>query len=108
MRQAVVESDAHILVARRTVHRLQNEMLELKRAERFWVEADLRKHKLEFEACTDDDVSAGFRAYAHPVDTARNGKRPVRFDRNLETARMQLLNERLVELKQWLTASADH
>src|SRR6185437_12074032 len=64
--------------------------------------------QLQFIAVALDDLGAGLRADANPVETADRRKRAVRFDSDAKPALMKPIDQRLVELEHGLTPSDHH
>jgi hypothetical protein len=105
---APIDSELRIDVARRTVHGLHEEILEVEFrviGERLIV---LRHDDLQLVALRHDQRRAGFRAHANPVDAVQHRQRTIRFDRHFEAGGMQGIDERRVDLQHGLTACADH
>src|SRR5207249_603250 len=69
--------------------------------------AELREHELEFVALPKDQVGAGLRTHANPVDTRRRDPGAVRLDRDLEALTVEGLNQLLIELEERLASGAD-
>lgn len=90
-----------------SVHRLEKEVLEIKLNQSIGVRPRLREHKLEFIPTTLHERGARFWAYADPIERRRTGLRPVRLYRDGKITRMKRVDQRLIQLKKWLSAGAD-
>src|SRR5438067_10850365 len=82
-------------------------MVELPPLELDWVDPILRPHQLQLVAALLDNLGTRLRADADPVDPRSRRKRSVCFDGNAETAAMQRIDKRAVELEHRL-APGDH
>src|SRR5579862_9827274 len=98
MIQTVRDRFASVLLDSRSVHGLKKEVCEVEPfiSERF--SSRLRKDELELVSTLDNELDAGFRAHANPVDPHGNGLRAIRLDGDFESARMQCVDERSVQL----------
>ena len=108
MLEAITDSAPSILVALRTIHGLQEEMLKVEILEALRLGARLRKDQLQFVAGAQDEIASSFRADAHPVDTTWRREGAVRFDRDIEFKLVEFSNYVLIELEQRLAAGANH
>ncbi len=70
--------------------------------------ARLRINELQFVAAPLLKLRACLRAHADPIQPNRNLDGPVRLDRNLEAARMQRVDQLLVELQQRLASGTNY
>ena len=58
-------------------------------------------------AAPDHEVRAGFRADANPVHAVGRIDRAIGFDADREAVPMQRVDQRLIDLQQWLAAGED-
>ena len=75
MLETITDREPSILIALRTVHGLQEEVLKVEVLETFRLGARLREDQLQFVAGTKDKIASGLRADADPVDATWSGKR---------------------------------
>jgi len=108
MIEAILEGGLRVGVAEGAVHGLQEKVAELERLELGRVGTGLRINQLQLVAGALHERGAGFGADAGPVDAGRSRDGSVGFDSNLKAAGVKSVDERGVELKQRLTAGADH
>src|SRR5690606_20907884 len=92
----------------RSIHRLKPEMLEIEVFEPVGHGQRLRKDQLQFLTRGLNHRGVGLGADADPVDPYGRRHGAVAFDGDLETARMQGVDQRRVQLHQGLAAGADH
>ncbi|ABA49515.1 hypothetical protein BURPS1710b_0356 [Burkholderia pseudomallei 1710b] len=107
MTLAPIDREPGVELARRAVHRLHEEMLEVELRVIGKALVVLRHHHLQFVALRDDERRIRLRAHADPVDRFEHGQRAVRLDRDREARRVQRVDERLIELQHRLAARAD-
>ncbi|CAM2147406.1 hypothetical protein PT2222_10163 [Paraburkholderia tropica] len=108
MTLAPVDGELRVQVARRTIHRLDEKILEVELRVVGQTLVVLRHHDLEFVAFGDHERRVGLRAHADPVDGVEHRQRAVGFDGDLEARRVQCIDERRVDLQHGLAARADH
>src|SRR5438128_116669 len=96
-----------VLLARGSIHGLQEEMAEIEPDKALRFGTSLRKYQLQLVAAFEHEVAAGLRADANPIDAGRGLKRSVGLDSDFETALMESVDELAVDLQQRLAASAD-
>ncbi|KAG0930151.1 hypothetical protein G6F31_017114 [Rhizopus arrhizus] len=90
--------------ASRSVHGLQEEMLEIQMREGFGQRIGLRVDQLQFVAAFDDDGRGALGADADPVDAGRRLDGAVGLDRHGEAAGMDGRQQRRVQLQQGFAA----
>ncbi len=108
IRETEPEGFASVLVAVRAIQWLQEEVLEVQRLEGLRVDPDLWVHDLELAPRTNLELASELGAHADPVDTAGDWKRAIGLDGDLEIPRVELIDERGVELEQRFSARADN
>src|ERR1700748_28920 len=99
MRKTISNGRRRIGFALRSIHRLQEKMIEGKIDERRRIEAFLWKDKLELIARGRGDFGAGFRTDADPVELGQGRNRAVGLDRAFEPDVMQRADQGRVELQ---------
>src|SRR5205814_3438801 len=82
------------------VHRLQEEVPEVEPFIVRGLGSRLRVDELQLIAGSNSQSRPGLGTDARPVDSGRPGKRAVRFDGDFEPARVERVDEGLVELQQ--------
>jgi hypothetical protein len=107
MRHAILDCEASVLSHSRPIHRLKKEMVKRHILKQLRHRSRLRKYKLQFAAGCLNERRASFRAHANPIDTMRRNSRPVRFDSNRKSSRVNCVEKLLVDLKQRLSTSAN-
>src|SRR5215468_7136801 len=107
MAQAVIDGARGVLDHVRPVHRLQRETLEGKTLEILRACALLRIDQLQLVAFAEHEVRAGLGADANPVHAIGRIDRAVGLDADRETARMQRIDQRRIDLQQRL-ATGQH
>ena len=107
MGQAVLHGETGVLLALRSVHRLEQQAREAEFLEQFRGRTLLREDKLEFVAAGQFQRCARLRADADPVQSRGSVLSAVGLDSYLEPRRVQGLDGGLVELQKWLAAGAD-
>lgn len=88
MLSAIQDGKRGVLGTFRTIHRLQEEMLERKALKTLRLSACLPKYELQLVAALHDERGARFGAYAHPINSLGHGLSTVRFDGDAKTASM--------------------
>lgn len=81
---------------------LEVEMLDVRREK-----TSLGKDELEFVASRRHDRRSGLRAHTDPIDPCRDWLGALRLDGHLETSRVDLIEQRRVQLQQGLS-SGEH
>ena len=104
---AVACGELSVLLDVGAVHGLQEEVIEVEPLEFRRRDAVLREDELQLVAGALPDRGAGFRAHADPVESRWSLERAVRFDGNLEAEVVETVDQRRIELQEWLTA-CDH
>ncbi len=104
---AVCDCQLRIAVAVGAVHRLKQEMPEIHVLETLGLRLLLRIDELEFVATGKDHGSIRLWADANPVQPLRRRLGAVGLDRNLKSFGMQCIDQRRIELKQWLASRTD-
>src|SRR5262245_18823135 len=82
----------------RTMHRLQQEMVEFQVLVQVWLGTNLGEDKFQFVAAANLQWRSRLRAYANPIDAWRRHLSPIGLNRNVKAGRMKGVNKRLVEL----------
>src|SRR5687768_8306687 len=100
MREAIRERGRRVVREPGPVHGLQEEMIEAERLESLRLGAVLGKDELELVALAEAERRTGLRAYADPVESRGRILRAVGLYGNRESARMQRLYERGVQLEE--------
>src|SRR5512146_1419515 len=108
MREAIVHGVGRIALARRTVHRLQEEVREFEPLVALRLCAGLGEYELELVAALERERRVSLRADADPVDAGGGRQCAVGLDRNPKAECVQRLQQRGVELQQGLAARAHH
>src|SRR5215217_1161416 len=106
MREAISQRRFRVLGDVRSVHGLQKKFVEIHRDELFRIESRLGIDELELVPMAQYEFGARFGAHADPIQTWRRFLCAVRLDGDLESAPVERIDRRGVELKQWLTAGA--
>src|SRR6185503_20463945 len=102
VREAVLDRRSCVFGEVRTVHRLQEELLEVQRLQRRRIERRLRKYQLQLIAAAENPFRSGLRTHADPIDATRRRLRPVRLDGDLEADCVQGVDGIGVQLKKRL------
>src|SRR5476649_1852116 len=92
----------------RTVHRLNEEIIEVQAFVGRQVLLGLRDYDLDFIALADHQLGTHLRADADPVDAGRHRQGAVGFDGDLEAHRLHRGDQLQVQLQQRLAAGEDH
>src|SRR5687768_5961253 len=102
--QAVLERLPSVRLDVGSVHRLEEEVLEIEMFVALGLSALLREHELQLIPACEDESCTGFRAHANPVEARWRMSSAVCLDRDLEAFGVQRVDERLIELQQRLAA----
>jgi hypothetical protein len=97
-----------VLAQLRAVHGLQQVAPEVQARQFLQVQSFLRHHHLQLAAGADAQLRAGLGADADPVDAGGRLQRAVGFHRDLESLRVQGVDQRRVHLQQGLAAGQHH
>src|SRR4051812_39678662 len=108
MGQAVSKRRRGVGLARRSVHRLQEEVAELKTFESLRLRAALGINQLDLVAAGDNQPGLGLGTHTEPIDPIRGCDGAVGLDRYLEPFGMQRIQKSFVELEERLPPGADH
>src|SRR5215510_1148310 len=108
MPQAIVDGTRGVLRHVRSVHRLQRETLEVEAAKFFRLRAGLRIDQLQLMPALEQELCASLRADADPVHAVGRNNRAVGLDGHREAARMQRIDQRLIDLQERLTSGQHH
>src|SRR6185312_14562194 len=104
MGETIGDGTRRVLGTCRAVHRLQREATERQVRERFRWHVVLRIDQLQLVSVLQPEAVAALGTDAQPVDAGRRLERAVGLDRDLEAARMELLDQRRIDLQQRLAA----
>src|SRR5690554_714028 len=107
MRLAVGDGGLNVLLLRRIVFGLQEEVLKGERFKARGVGEFLGVDELELMALARHQLRVGFGADADPVDAVRQGHGAVRLNRDLEVRGVQGIDQLCVELESGFAAGAD-
>ena len=95
----VLDSLRGMGAAQRTVHGLNEKMIECELRERFWRRIGLWIHQFEFVAARDNQGIASLGTDAHPVDAGRDRQSTVGFDSNRKALGVYGFDQRRIELQ---------
>src|SRR5678815_481238 len=107
MLHAVIDSKPGVLNDIRSIHWLQEEVVEFHRLEILGHGPRLGKYEFDLVAGCLDERRSCLGTHADPVERVRGGPRSVGLNRDSESRIMQSVDERLIYLKQWLATGAN-
>jgi len=108
MGQTIAKCGCRILLLGRVVERLKEEMREVQILKPFRFSTLLWENQLQLVTRLQDELRAGLRTDADPVDTWRRQERPVGLDRDLEAPVVQGNDQLRVELEERLSTRTDN
>jgi hypothetical protein len=92
----------------RTMHRLQQEVIEFQAFVQIGFGTVLRKDKLQFVAGANRQRCSRLWAHADPINTSRRDLSAIRLDRNFEAIGVKRVDESFVELKKRFASGTDN
>lgn len=98
MRETVGDGKPSVLREVRSIHGLQQKVIERQALELNRPKCTLREHELELVARHLVELRAGFRADTDPIDFARHWESAVRLDSYAKALAVQSANEWSVDL----------
>ena len=105
--QAVLDRRLGVLRLLRTIHGLQEKMLEAQALKELGPSLQLGEYQLELVTTHLVERRVGFWAYTNPIDTGRCFDGSVRFNGDSKPLLVQCLYRRIVQLKQRFATRAN-
>src|SRR4051812_20844945 len=107
MVEAVADCQPGVPLQFRAIHRLKEEVAEIKPVELLRLCPLLGENKLQLVSCSQDEFCPCLGADTDPVDARRRKSGAIGFKGNLEPLLVQCLDEGRSHLQQGFTARAD-
>jgi len=108
MIHTIFQRQLRIRRATRPIHRLQKEIPKAQTLKRLRNRIRLRINQLQFIPAPLHQFRPILGANADPVQSIGSRNRSIRLHRDLKPARMQCLNQRQIQLKQWLSTGTHY
>lgn len=107
MAKAVLEGQTGIFLAAGTIHRLEEEMIEIEMSIALRFGTGLRVNEFQFVPLFNEEPGIGFGTHAHPVHSARYGQGAIGFDGHLEVLIVKGRYCGFIQLQQGFASRAD-
>ena len=107
MSAAIIDRKRGVFLALRPIHRLQEKMIESEFFKPFRRRIRLRIDEFQFIAAHLQQSVFALRTDADPVEPLGRCDRSIRFNGDIETARMERADKRRIKLQQGFAACAD-